>query len=109
MAPESDEEWLRQFQKEFRDLPDSRVQTEVERWLPETAQRKILVDILAERRSAAEEPEKQRFQQAYVQTERHHSEARRQSFRAEIVAWAALAVSAISIMLQQCTHSQHAP
>jgi hypothetical protein len=76
---------------------------------PRPAQRKILLDILAERRRAAEESEKQHFQETYAQTERHHAESRRESLRVEIVAWAALAVSVISIMLQQCTHSQHSP
>jgi hypothetical protein len=109
MPPDMDEEWLRRFEKQYRDLPDARVEAEIERWLPDTAPRKILLAILEERRSAAQEPEKERFRQTYEQTERHHTHSRRQSVRAEIVAWAALAVSLISVILQQCTHSHHAP
>lgn len=105
MPPEMDQPWLQDFEKQYRDLPEARVETELERWLPDTAPRKILLDILAERRRAAEEPEKQRFQQGFEQTERHHSESRRHSLRGEMVAWAALAVSLLSIILQQCSHS----
>jgi hypothetical protein len=99
-----DEEWLIRFEKEHRDLPDARVEAELERWLPDTAPRKILLDILSDRRAGAAAAEKERFEQSYSQTERHHTEqiaeSRRQSRRAELVAWVALVTSALALWLQ---------
>jgi hypothetical protein len=109
MPPPEDEQWLKDLEQQFRDLPDARIEQEIERWRPGTAPREVLLGILAERRLAAGEPEKERFEQSYEQTERHHSQSRRQSRRAEVVAWAALAVSIISIILQQCSHAPHMP
>src|SRR5439155_23924743 len=107
--PQEDEQWLRDLEKQFRDLPDDRVQAEIERYLPDTTPRKILLGILAERQRAVQEPEKERFRQTYEQSERHHSESHRHAIRAEVVAWIALGISVISFLLQQCIHSHRTP
>ena len=98
------EEWVNDLEKKFRELPHARVEAELEKWLPDTEPRKILLRILEQRRADAAAPEKERFDQSYSQTERHHSEqigeSRRQSRRAEFVAWAAFIVSLVALWLQ---------
>jgi hypothetical protein len=109
MPPRDDEEWLRKIEREYRDLPDVRIEADLEKWVPDSGPRKILLRILEERRSAAQQPENERFRQTYIQTERHHTRSHHQAVRTEIVAWVALAASIVAILLQQCSHAGPAP
>jgi hypothetical protein len=63
---------LKEFEKHHRDLSDARIHEELEKYIPESAERLILRQILDERREAAEAGEKERFDKMYAQTERHH-------------------------------------
>jgi len=63
MIPQMPDDEKLKFEKEWHDLPDARIEAEIERYLPDTDQRSILLDILEQRRRAADEPEQRRHQQ----------------------------------------------
>jgi hypothetical protein len=97
-----DEKTLKKFEKQYRDLPDARIQEEIERWTSDSAPRRVLIRILADRRSAIEEAEQQRFHQTYEQMERHHRDYKRVSLiaaaisvLAALAAWASVWYSSV--------------
>jgi hypothetical protein len=112
-----DDATLKEFEKQYRDLPDARVEAEIERWLPNTAPRRVLLGILAERRSAAQEAEQQRFRESYDQMERHHRDYKRVSLIAAAVsviaalaAWASVWYSSVQTRIAlDAFHSQQSP
>jgi hypothetical protein len=63
MIPQMPDDEKPKFEKEWRDLPDARIEAEIERYLPDTDHRSILLGILEQRRRAADEPEQRRHQQ----------------------------------------------
>jgi hypothetical protein len=63
MIPQMPDDEKLKFEKEWHDLPDARIEAEIERYLPDTDQRSILLGILEQRRRAADEPEQRRHQQ----------------------------------------------
>ena len=63
MIPQMPDDEKLKFEKEWRDLPDARIEAEIERYLPDTDHRSILLGILEQRRRAADEPEQRRHQQ----------------------------------------------
>ena len=62
MIPQMPDDEKLKFEKEWRDLPDARIEAEIERYLPDTGQRSILLGILEQRRRAADQPEERRHQ-----------------------------------------------
>ena len=70
-----DDETLKNFEKHYRDLPDARIEADLEKYLAESEPRRILRRILDERREAAKASEKEEFDKLYAQTERHHRDS----------------------------------
>src|SRR5205823_8771656 len=92
-----DDATLKEFEKQYRDLSNARIEAELEKYLPESAQRLALAHILAERQEAAEAGEKERFDKRYAQTERHHRDSVRSariaagiSILGALAAWASV-------------------
>lgn len=80
-----DDATLKEFEKHYRDLSDVRIEAEMERWLPDSDRRQILVNIIAERRKAGKAAEKERFDKAYTQAERHHRDLKRSARIAAVI------------------------
>jgi hypothetical protein len=109
MPSQDSEDWLHKIEREYRDLPDTRIEADLEKWQIDSAPRNLLLRMLEERRNAAQQPDSERFQQTYDQTERHHTRSHRQAVRAEVVAWVALAASVVAIVLHQCSQARPMP
>src|SRR5262245_61781608 len=82
---------LDRLRNKFESLPDSRLETEMQRWPAGGAEQRLFRGMLDERKRKANEPEQRRFDQAYEQIERHHREPKR-------LAWGAASISIVSAL-----------
>jgi hypothetical protein len=82
---------LDRLRNKFESMPDSRLETEMQRWPAGGAEQRLFRGMLDERKRKANEPEQRRFDQAYKQMERHHREAKH-------LAWGAAGISIVSAL-----------
>jgi hypothetical protein len=82
---------LDRLRNKFESLPDSRLETEMQRWPAGGAEQRLFRGMLDERKRKANEPEQRRFAQAYEQMERHDREAKH-------LAWGAAGISIVSAL-----------
>ena len=99
------------YAKSFESKSKAELEGMVGAWIPGSAQRAGVLIALERKKElekkAEEDARFRQFKEAYEQTERHHREvidaSGRHARRAEVVAWVAIVVSVVSLVLAMVT------